>query len=332
MRCFIGCILTLALAVALTGVAAAGAPVITKYDAHLMEREVRFNITWQSDEPVTRIIASADKEQVVVTEGIDNERNDAGYAGVIDVVVPFDPDNYSNEHKFYMNRQSSTPLSQQSTEVYENSQGQYRYAVGYSLQLVDEVNQRSTLMKDKVRRIDTQTGWAKGSGRPEQHRSAMTEAVVVDAKDPLKSAMNTALDLVGKMGSKPKIREFKVKAYADNRTAFEILAEDDKGIEQISYDIRANTGVIVLEDSLACSTEKQCSRTTTPITLNAGTYLVSAIASDGDGNKSDKEQRQFTVQSVHDEAASPSVQSLPLSDNPQPSSREDVPVISVPGL
>lgn len=330
MQRYIRYSLTLAFSIALTGIASAGAPVVTKYDAHLLEREVRFNITWQSDEPIVKIIASADKEQVVVNEGLDNERNDAGYSGVIDVVVPFNPDNFYNERTHYMNRQSGTMFSQSSTEVYENSMEPYQYAVNYSIQLVDEVNQRSMLVKDKVRRLDPQTALSKGTGRPEQRKHAMTEAVVVDAKDPLKSAVNTAIDLLGKVDAKPKIRDFKVKAYADNRIAFEIMAEDDKGVEQISYEIKSNSGIIAMENSLACSTEKQCSRTTEPIQLNAGTYLVSAIATDGDANRSDKEQRQFTIRAMAASLTPQAVQSQQAT--PPPTQTDNIPVLSIPGL
>lgn len=320
----------LVLALVQFGVATAGGPVITKYDAHLLEREVRLNITWQSDEPIVKIVTSADKEQVVVTEGIDNERNDAGYSGVIDVVVPFNPENFNSEQIRYMNRQSETSSAQHSSEFYESSTGPYQYAVPYSIQLVDEVNQRSMLVKDKLRRFESKIPLSKGFGRTDKRNNQMTEAVVVDARNPLQSAINTAIDLVDKIGSKPKIRNFNIKNYADNRISFEIMAEDDKGVEQISYEIRTNSGLIVLEDSLSCSTEKQCSRTTIPTVFNDGPYFVSAVATDGEANKSEKEQRQFTVRAVALTVAPQTAQSQ--QETPDSPMEESTPIGNVPGL
>ncbi|UFS71714.1 hypothetical protein LPW11_05850 [Geomonas sp. RF6] len=300
---------------ALSGLAQAGPPVITKYDAHLLEKEVRLNISWQSDEPVTKIIASADKEQVVVTAEIDNDRNDAGYSGTMDLVVPFNPENLYSGRSFYMNQQTSTPTQERSTEIAQNSVTPYQYAISYAIQLVDEVNQRSAMVKDTIRRFEeTRTARGGNLSQSQDQKTTTSGGVTVDVGKLSNAAAQVAQNVLEQISAKPWVKELVVKRYADNRTAFAVSAQDDKGVAGIVIEVRNPQGQIVHEESVECADQKECTKTSNPISLGNGMYKVSVVALDGDGRKSAEKVKEFGVEVA---------QTAPSADKSSPKTTSD---------
>jgi hypothetical protein len=164
-----------------------------------MEKEIRINLAWQSDEQVAKIIVSAGKGQVVIYT-VDNERNESGYSGEVDIVIPAYLYNISGERSMYVNQQSSSAFQQNSMEMYANSGSPSNEAVQYTVQLVDEVNQRSTLLKDNVRRTDLSHSNTVGQ-KPQA--ISTSGAVIVNVKEVLNSAVNSTIGLLAKNGTAP---------------------------------------------------------------------------------------------------------------------------------
>lgn len=323
--------------VLLTAVSAqAGSPVIIRHDAHLMERDIRINIAWQSEEPVVKIIASAGKEQVVVQEGIDNDRNEGGYSGEIDIVLPAYPNKLTGEQSLYMSRQNSSQFQQSSTELYANTTPPYTEVVQYSIQLVDEVNQRSTLLNDKVHRLDQASSKRNLHGSQQPQQSPM-KTVTIDTKDPLNTALNTTIGLIGKIGANPVIKDAKVSFWTENRVSINFNAIDDKGVDKVVFEVRDARGNLAHQDSLLCSSEKQCSQQTDTFVLNTGKYVLTAFAVDTENNNSKKVTVEFQVANSGQQLIEQAPQQMINQPNPQQtapdvSPPDDVPVVSIPGL
>lgn len=264
-------------------------PVIIRHDAHLMEKEVRINLAWQSDEPIVKIIASAGKEQIVITNNIDNERNERGYSGEIDVVVPAYVYNATGERTLYMSSQSSSAFQQRSTEMYANSTSPQNEAIQYTVQIVDEVNQRSVLLKEKVRRIEPSR--PHGGQKPVQKSNIKT--ATINTKDPLNTALNTTIGLAGKIGQTPVVRNVTVKNWTDNRVSIGFEATGSKGINEVAFEVRDANGNVANQSTISCSSEKSCTKQSDPFTLTQGTYTVSIVATDIESNKSKTIEQEF---------------------------------------
>jgi hypothetical protein len=319
----------------------AASPVIVRHDAHIMEKDIRINIAWQSDEPIVRIIVSAGKEQVIVREGIDNDRNEGGYSGEIDIVVPALA-THLGEKSLYLSQQNSSQAQPSSVEMHANTTSSYAEVVQFSVQLVDEVNQRSTLLKDQAQRLDPV--YATANSKPlqgsQQSQQSSLKSVTFDTKDPLNTALNTTIGLIGKFGANPEIRDAKVNIWADNRVSINFDVIDDKGVDKVTFEVRDATGNTAHQDSVPCASGKQCNKQTDPFVLAPGKYVLSAVASDADNNTSKKVTVEFQV-------ANPGQQTRPQTPNPggtapvsqkgapdapaTPDSDDD-PVVTVPGL
>lgn len=314
--------------VALASSAHAKGPLIIRHDAHVMEKEIRINLAWQSEEPIVRIIASAGKEQIVVDKNIDNERNEGGYSGEIDIVVPAYPDSTSGGQSLYVNRQNSNQFNQSSTEMHANSAAPYNQVVPYTVQLVDEVNQRSILMKDTAQRYDA------GNSLPGQRllrndktATPVTVMPAITPKDPLTTALNTTIGLIGKIGSNPEIKSAKVSYWNENRVSIDVTAIDDKGVDRVTFEVRDMQGNSVYQNVLSCASEKQCSKQSDPFVLNQGTYLLSAVAVDNENNNSKKYTVEFQMTSSGQQ---PSVQSAPVQMPTQPAELQTIPATLSP--
>lgn len=278
--------------VMVTQSANAGSPVIIRHDASIMEREIKINLAWQSDEPVAKIITSAGSGQVIINN-VDNERTERGYSGEIDIVIPAYLYNVSGDQSMYMSRQSSSPFQQNSMEMYANSGSPSNEMVQYTIQLIDEVNQRSTLLKDNVRRSELSRGGIAGHN-PQTKTTSGT--MIVNAKDPLNTAINTAIGLIAKNGAAPVIKNLKMQNWTDNRASFSFDATDDKGVVKIVYEVRDPRGYISTQGFVPCNSDKSCSGQSDYFTLNAGNYVLSATAVDTDNNNSVKSELPFQVQ------------------------------------
>jgi hypothetical protein len=270
----------------------AKSPVIIRYDAHLMEKDVRINLAWQSDEPIVKIIASAGKEQVVIVDNIENERNNSGYSGEIDIVVPAYLYNVANERTLYMSSQSSSPLQQRSSETYANSVSPQNEAIQYSVQIVDEVNQRSTLIKDKVRRIEPNRAYAESKPQPK----STAGTVNVDTKDPLTTVLNTTIGLVGSIGQTPEVKNVTIKKWTENRVSIGFEATGSKGINRVIMEVRDSQGDIAYQNAVYCDSEKKCTKQSEPFSLKKGNYTASMVAIDVENIKSKtiEKELQFT--------------------------------------
>lgn len=308
----------------------AKSPVIIRHDAHLMDNEVRINLAWQSEEPIAKIIVSAGREQVVVEKDIDNDRNDSGYSGVIDLIVPYSPyTDYGGDHYVAMSQQTSTPYHQSGSAMYASSSTPYREMVQYTVQLVDEVNQRSTLLKDTVRRPDQAYLLSKRKDRSPAHST--DASLDIDVKDPMKTAISGVAGLIGKFTSVPEIKHAKINYWGNSRTSVSIEAIDDRGIDKVLLEIRDSLGAIVRQDTIFCNGDKLCSRESEAFQLHAGKHFLTAIAVDTESNNSKSYSLEFTIQaevSSQQEAVS---QHVPqdASEQTQP---ESAPVGSVPGF
>jgi hypothetical protein len=329
-NCFVAFLAAVAL-MTLAPAAEAMSPVITRHDAHLMEKEVRINLAWQSDEPVAKIIASAGREQVVIESNIDNERNEGGYSGEIDIVVPAYLYNTSGEQSMYMSRQSSGPLQQSSVEMYADSASPYNEVVQYTVQLVDEVNQRSTLLKDKVCRAEP--AYPQPGQRPQPGSAAA--AVAVNAKDPLNTALNTTIGLIGKIGQAPEVKNVRVSNWADNRVSVSFDATGGKGLDRVVFEVRDSSGTIASQSTILCNSEKQCTKQSDPFVLNPGRYALSVMAVDIQNSNSKKSEQEFQVPdgtgSVQRPIQQPAQQPVQQTLS-HPATADDVPVVTVPGL
>ena len=260
-------------------------PVITRYDAHLMEKDVRINLAWQSDEPIVKIIASAGKEQVIFVDNIENERNDRGYSGQIDIVVPAYLHNVVNEQTLNVNNQNPNTFQHRSSETYDNSVSPQQYTV----QIVDEVNQRSVLIKDKVRRVEP----FKSSGEIKQQPKSTTGMVTVDARDPLTNVLNATIGLVGSIGQTPEVKNVTIKKWTENRISIGFEATGSKGINRVVMEVRDAQGDIAYQNPVYCESEKQCAKQSEPFNLKRGNYIVSLTAVDVENNKSKKIDREI---------------------------------------
>lgn len=268
----------------------AKSPAIIRYDAHLMEKDVRINLAWQSEEPVVKIIASAGKEQITITDNIENERNDRGYSGEIDVVVPAYFHNYENEQTLSRSRESTSTPDRQSTKTYANFVSAQNEVIEYSIQIVDEVNQRSSLIKDKVRRIEPNS--AVGMSRTQPKTTA--ESVRVDVKDPVSSVLNTTIGLVGSLGQTVEIKNVTINKWSENRVSISFEATGSKAINSVSIEVKNAQGEIVYQSSpISCNSEKQCAKQTDPFFLNPGNYVASVVATDTENNNLKKIEKEF---------------------------------------
>lgn len=304
-------------------------PVIIRHDVLIMETEVRLNIAWQSDEPIVKIIAAAGKVQVVVDNDIDNERNDGGYSGVMDIVIPYAPYSASSGETVITRGQRS----QGSLEMSASATTANREMVQYTVQLIDEVNQRSTLLKDLVRRPDPAYALSRRKDpRPLQNSGG---TVVIDTNNPINTAINAAASLIGKIGGAPEIKDVKVKTWTESRFSLAIQSTGDKGIDRVVFEIQNSSGEIVYQGSVYCETQKLCIKESEPFALTAGRYLMSAIASDSDAHNSKKYTFNFTVTgtAISGQQAS---QIIPLPSPPDTqvpatqSSTANNPVLNVP--
>ena len=269
----------------------AKSPVIVRYDAQLMEQSIKINLAWQSDEPIVKIIASAGREQIVVEKNIDNERTESGYSGEIDIVVPAYVYSAGGENSVYMSRQSSSQAQQSSVEMRANSISQQNEAVQYSVQLVDEVNQRSVLLKDKVRKIEPILPQAVQKAQP----NAVVGTIGIDVKNPVNTAINSTIGLIGNIGQAPDIKNVNVKNWGENRVSFSFEATGAKGIDKIVFEVRDLNGNISNQNTISCNSEKQCSRQSESLSLSPGSYLLSVTATDVENNSSKKVEKGFQV-------------------------------------
>ncbi len=95
-------------------------PEVIRHDAQYLDRQVSLSIEWQSSEPVVSVRVAAGKEvKNIKVDAYDNKRNPQGYSGEVSVALQADP----------LINQESVP---------------------YTIQLVDDVGQRSTLVTGKV--------------------------------------------------------------------------------------------------------------------------------------------------------------------------------------
>jgi hypothetical protein len=320
-------IVALWVTIVLMPAAEAKSPIIIRYDAHLMEKDVKINIAWQSDEPVVKIIASAGKEQIVIENNIDNERTESGYSGEIDIVVPAYVYGAAGEKSMYMSRQSSSERQQSTVEMYANSASTGNGAVQYIVQLIDEVNQRSALLKGKVQRIESalpQTGQrtqAKATG-------GMLE---IDVKNPVNTAINTTIGMAGNIGQVPDIKNISVKNWSENRVSFSFEATGAKGIDRIVFEVRNPNGDIVNQNTISCNSEKRCTRQSESLSLSPGSYLLSAAATDSENNSSNKVEKGFQV-TTGAGSVQPLIQQPAQQQTTQQPSANPLPVGNVPGI
>ena len=271
--------------------ALAKSPVIIRYDAQMMDNEIRINLAWQSDEPIAKIITSAGRGQLIITETIENERNENGYSGEMNIVVPAYIYNATGEHTFYLNRQNSSTFQQSSMEMYSNTTSPQNEAVQYSVQLVDEVNQRSTLLKDKVRRLEG-VGPQGGS----RHLGKQSGGTVrIDTTNPVNTALNTSIALVGNKLGTPVVKNIQVKNWTGSRVSIAFEATGSKGIDSVAIEVRDASGNIANQSTVSCSSDKQCSKQSDPFSLDAGSYRASLIATDSESNKSPAREMAFEV-------------------------------------
>jgi hypothetical protein len=271
--------------------AEAKSPIIVRYDAQIMEQSIKINLAWQSDEPVVKIIASAGREQVVIERNIDNERTESGYSGEIDIVVPAYVYSAGGENSVSMSRQSSSQAQQSSMEMHANSTSQQNEAVQYSVQLIDEVNQRSALLKDKVRRIEPTLPQTVQKTQPK----AAIGTIGIDAKNPVNTAINTTIGLVGNIGQLPDVKNVSIKNWSENRVSFSFEATGAKGIDKIVFEVRDSHGNIANQNTILCNSEKQCSRQSESLSLSPGSYSLSVAAMDIENNSSKKVEKGFQV-------------------------------------
>lgn len=277
--------------IVLTPPVEAKSPIIIRHDAHLMEKDVKINLAWQSDEPVVKIIVSAGKEQIIIENNIDNERTESGYTGEIDIVIPAFVYSAVGEKSMYVNRQTSSQNQQSNMEMYANSTSPRNEAVQYTVQLIDEVNQRSALLKDKVQRIEPTNPQAGQKTQPKA-TSGMLE---IDARNPLNNAINTSIGMVGKIGQAPDIKNVMIKSWSENRVSFSFEATGAKGIDKIVFEVRNSNGDIANQDTISCNSEKQCSRQTESLNLNTGSYTLFVTAIDIENTSSKKAEKGFQV-------------------------------------
>ena len=270
---------------------AAKSPVIVRYDAQFMEQSIKINLAWQSDEPIVKIIASAGREQIIIENNIDNERTESGYSGEIDIVIPAYVYNAGGENSVYISRQSSSQEQKSSVEMRANSTSQQNEAVQYSVQLVDEINQRSALLKDKVRRIESTLPQTVQKTQPK----AAIGTVNLDAKNIVNSAINTTIGLVGNIGQAPDIKNVSITNWGGNRVSFSFEVTGAKGIDKIVFEVRNSKGDITNQNSVSCNSEKRCSRQSESLNLSTGSYLLYVTATDIENNNSKKVEKGFQV-------------------------------------
>jgi len=298
-----------------------------------MENEIRINLAWQSEEPVVKIIVSAGKEQVVIDKNIDNDRNDDGYTGEMDIVVPSAPYAFSSGEQFEMNRQSTKQANQSGSEVRASSASSSREMVQYTVQLIDEVNQRSTLLKDLVRRPDPAYSM---SSRNRTKQLQPTSKVIVEPKDPLNTAINATIGMVGKMGAGPEVKNATAKFWDNNRISIVVEASDSKGVDSVAIEVRDGNGSIVHNDSISCDSAKQCQKETDSFSLANGSYALTAIAANVEQTKSQKYSITFKVANVSTGKQLPGAQQPPQSAAPAANQSEpnveNVPVVTRPEL
>lgn len=269
----------------------AKSPIIIRHDAHLMEKDVKINLAWLSDEPIVKIIVSAGREQLIIQKNIDNDRTESGYSGEIDIVVPAYMYGAAAERSMYMSRQSSSEIQQNSMEMYANSASPRNESVQYTVQLIDEVNQRSALLKDTLRRNEPtlpRTG-------QKQQPIAAVNILAIDTKNPLNSAINTTIGLLGKIGQTPDIKNVDIKFLGDNRVIFSFEATGSKGIDRIVYEVRNSSGDIDNQNTISCNSEKQCSRQSESLNMGSGSYLLYVTATDIENSSSKKVEKGFQV-------------------------------------
>jgi uncharacterized small protein (DUF1192 family) len=270
---------------------AAKSPVIVRYDAQFMEQSIKINLAWQSDEPIVKIIASAGREQIIIENNIDNERTESGYSGEIDIVIPAYVYNAGGENSVYISRQSSSQEQKSSVEMRANSTSQQNEAVQYSVQLVDEINQRSALLKDKVRRIESTLPQTVQKTQPK----AAIGTIGIDVKNPVNTAINTTIGLVGNIGQLPDVKNVSIKNWSENRVSFSFEATGAKGIDKIVFEVRDSHGNIANQNTISCNSEKQCSRQSESLSLSPGSYSLSVAAMDIENNSSKKVEKEFQV-------------------------------------
>lgn len=308
----------------------AKSPTILRHDAHLMDNEIRINLAWQSEEPVVKIIASAGKEQLVVERDIDNERTENGYTGVIDLVVPYSPNAvYGGDQYVAVSQQNASPYYQSGSSMVAGSSSPYREMVQFTVQLVDEVNQRSTLLKDNVRRPDP----AYSLQNKREHRSNASSGgtLNINAGDPVSTAINATAGLIGKIAFAPEIKQAKINSWSEGRVSLAVEATDDKGVEKVSFEIRNDLGEMVYENSLYCNSEKQCNRQSDPFQIGAGKFFLTATAFDVENNASKQFQLEFTASGTVNTSPQTPYQ-VPTPVQVEQGSSDVGGVISVPGL
>ena len=128
-----------------------------------------------------------------------------------------------------------------------------REMVQYTVQLGDEVNQRSTLLKDMVRRPDPAYALSRRKDpRPLQNSGG---TVVVDAKSPMNTAIDAATSLISKIGVEPEIKDVKINYWTESRISVAIKASDNKGVDKVVFDTRNSLGEIANQNSVNCDVQ-----------------------------------------------------------------------------
>jgi len=218
-------------------------------------------------------------------------RNFRWRGGEIDIVVPAYVYSAGGENSVSMSRQSSSQAQQSSMEMHANSTSQQNEAVQYSVQLIDEVNQRSALLKDKVRRIEPTLPQTVQKTQPK----AAIGTIGIDAKNPVNTAINTTIGLVGNIGQLPDVKNVSIKNWSENRVSFSFEATGAKGIDKIVFEVRDSHGNIANQNTILCNSEKQCSRQSESLSLSPGSYSLSVAAMDIENNSSKKVEKGFQV-------------------------------------
>ncbi|HOI72991.1 MAG TPA: hypothetical protein PLO63_02480 [Syntrophales bacterium] len=233
-------------------------PEVIRHDAQYLDRQVSLNIEWQSTDPVVSIRVAAGREvKVIKVDAYDNKRVPQGYSGEVSVALQADP----------LINQDSIP---------------------YTIQLTDDVGQRSTLVTGKVAvpsafaapRVDD---W----GRDRVVGAGMPAAQQPDMIDKLRQVAQV-------LDAPPFLHDIVVTNPNTGIVTFSTKATDNLGLREINFRIFDSTNKQVDSQQIS-ATGKLWQGTSKDFSLPPGNYKVIGQAIDSGGSTSPEKSAWFTI-------------------------------------
>lgn len=292
-------ILAVIAALICTSVFAGSKPEITHHTVQALDRALSFNVQWQSENPVTHVKVFAGRgEKDVKIDEYDNHRNPTGYSGEVSVVIPLD--------------------------------AVFQASVPYQIQLEDDLRQRSDLFSGQAQLpavaapgmpmmpgvpgvpgmpgvviapgvvpggvVAVPPGQGDDNWGKENIRAGKGQGRT-PGTDKSTDMVDKLLQVADRFDTPPSIDAIKVNVLGPENVSFSSVANDDKGLRDITFRVYDSVGNKVGEQVLN-NLGKKWEGSTQPIKITvvgSGNYRVVAQAVDTAGNTSKEQSAIFSM-------------------------------------